>query len=88
MCTATAIIGALVVFAVSAAATSLALRFLKSRQILDQPNERSSHTRATPRGLGIGFFQFCSSLGLQLFEFCLRLRPNCGGSVSAQPFLR
>ena len=38
---------------VSAGATALTLRVLERRRILDHPNERSSHARATPRGAGI-----------------------------------
>jgi UDP-N-acetylmuramyl pentapeptide phosphotransferase/UDP-N-acetylglucosamine-1-phosphate transferase len=34
--------------------TGLTLVYLKRRAILDQPNDRSSHTVATPRGGGIG----------------------------------
>jgi UDP-N-acetylmuramyl pentapeptide phosphotransferase/UDP-N-acetylglucosamine-1-phosphate transferase len=37
----------------SAAATAAVLRVLERRRILDHPNERSSHARATPRGGGI-----------------------------------
>ncbi len=32
------------------------LRFARSRQILDAPNERSSHTRPTPHGGGLALF--------------------------------
>jgi len=35
-------------------ATRFALGYLRRGQILDRPNERSSHTLPTPRGLGIG----------------------------------
>ncbi|HVO15364.1 MAG TPA: glycosyl transferase [Alphaproteobacteria bacterium] len=38
---------------VSAGATAAVLRLLERRRILDHPNERSSHARATPRGGGI-----------------------------------
>ncbi|MTJ83704.1 MAG: glycosyltransferase family 4 protein [Telmatospirillum sp.] len=37
----------------SVAGTRLALAWLQSRQILDRPNERSSHSRPTPRGGGL-----------------------------------
>ncbi len=37
----------------AAAATGLALRWLRARQILDRPNDRSSHTVPTPRGGGL-----------------------------------
>jgi len=44
-------------FLASLAATALAVRlvlgFLRRRQILDHPNERSSHSRPTPRGGGL-----------------------------------
>lgn len=39
---------------VSAATASAALLFLRNRQIVDLPNERSSHARPTLRGLGLG----------------------------------
>jgi UDP-N-acetylmuramyl pentapeptide phosphotransferase/UDP-N-acetylglucosamine-1-phosphate transferase len=42
-----------VVFAASLAGTGVVLRQLQRRAILDHPNERSSHTVATPRGGGI-----------------------------------
>ncbi len=38
---------------VTVAATGLVLRYLRAREILDHPNERSSHDRAVPRGGGI-----------------------------------
>ena len=41
------------VAALSWFATRLVLAYLERRAILDQPNERSSHTRPTPRGGGI-----------------------------------
>jgi UDP-N-acetylmuramyl pentapeptide phosphotransferase/UDP-N-acetylglucosamine-1-phosphate transferase len=37
----------------SAVGSALALRFLRWRQIVDRPNERSSHSLPTPRGLGL-----------------------------------
>ena len=37
----------------AAGGTALMLRVLARRRILDHPNERSSHERATPRGAGI-----------------------------------
>jgi UDP-N-acetylmuramyl pentapeptide phosphotransferase/UDP-N-acetylglucosamine-1-phosphate transferase len=40
-------------FAVSVAATGLVLLWLRRRQILDHPNDRSSHERPTPRGGGL-----------------------------------
>jgi len=40
-------------FAVTALAVRLVLAFLRHRQILDLPNERSSHSRPTPRGGGL-----------------------------------
>lgn len=43
-------------FIASAAGTRIALHFLKRKQILDLPNERSSHAQPTPRGLGLGVF--------------------------------
>jgi len=38
----------------SVLATGLVLGYLRRRQILDRPNERSSHTLPTPRGGGLG----------------------------------
>ncbi len=42
-----------IVFVASFAGTGLVLRLLKSRAILDHPNERSSHVTPTPKGGGI-----------------------------------
>ena len=44
---------ALASFALSVAATRAVLAWLLHRQILDHPNERSSHSRPTPRGGGL-----------------------------------
>ncbi len=41
-------------FALSWIGTRLALGWLRRRAVLDQPNERSSHVRPTPRGGGLG----------------------------------
>ena len=49
----TALYAFLASFAVTALAVRLVLAFLRHRQILDLPNERSSHTRPTPRGGGL-----------------------------------
>jgi len=43
----------LLCFVVSLAATGGVLWWLRHRQILDEPNHRSSHTRPTPRGGGL-----------------------------------
>lgn len=49
-------------FLISAAITSLAVRYLK---VLDVPNERSSHSRITPRGGGIAIvFAFLTGIAL------------------------
>ncbi len=45
---------ALAVFAASAVAVRLALAWLRAHQVLDHPNQRSSHSRPTPRGGGLG----------------------------------
>jgi UDP-N-acetylmuramyl pentapeptide phosphotransferase/UDP-N-acetylglucosamine-1-phosphate transferase len=47
------ILVATVGFVVSTAGTGLLIRYLIKRQILDQPNERSSHAVPTPRGGGL-----------------------------------
>lgn len=44
---------AVIAFAVTILATRRVLAWLQARQILDCPNERSSHTRPTPRGGGL-----------------------------------
>ncbi len=41
-------------FVMSLGGSRAALQFLRRRQIVDNPNERSSHTLPTPRGLGLG----------------------------------
>lgn len=51
--TATALAVALASFAFSAAGTRIVLGWLRRRQILDHPNERSSHSQPTPRGGGL-----------------------------------
>jgi len=45
---------AAVALPLSALGTGLALRYLRRRQVLDLPNERSSHSLPTPRGGGLG----------------------------------
>jgi UDP-N-acetylmuramyl pentapeptide phosphotransferase/UDP-N-acetylglucosamine-1-phosphate transferase len=47
-------LSAAIVFAVTVLSVRLALAWLERRQIMDRPNERSSHTNPTPRGGGIG----------------------------------
>lgn len=49
-----AVVLAAATFAMSWIATGRVLVWLQQRQIVDTPNHRSSHTRATPRGGGIG----------------------------------
>jgi UDP-N-acetylmuramyl pentapeptide phosphotransferase/UDP-N-acetylglucosamine-1-phosphate transferase len=49
-----AIAAAIAAFLASTASTRWVLHFLKRKQILDLPNERSSHALPTPRGLGLG----------------------------------
>ena len=48
------IIVAVAVFGCSAILTGFVTRLLKKNNILDIPNERSSHIISTPRGGGIG----------------------------------
>lgn len=43
----------LTAFVLTVAGTPVALRYLRHRQILDHPNERSSHSLPTPRGGGL-----------------------------------
>ncbi|KIL97819.1 Undecaprenyl-phosphate N-acetylglucosaminyl 1-phosphate transferase [Paramagnetospirillum magnetotacticum MS-1] len=47
-------VAGLATFAASIASTRLVLAWLRHKQILDHPNERSSHSLPTPRGGGIG----------------------------------
>ncbi|MBT7943079.1 MAG: glycosyltransferase family 4 protein [Alphaproteobacteria bacterium] len=47
------LIVAVVVFVVTLAGTGLVLRLARARDILDHPNERSSHSTPTPKGAGI-----------------------------------
>ena len=53
MSLATALVTALAAFACSAAMTRAVLAWLHHRQILDHPNERSSHSLPIPRGGGL-----------------------------------
>ena len=51
----TGVLGVIVAAAVvSLLFTRLALGYLRSRTVLDHPNDRSSHTRPVPRGGGLG----------------------------------
>src|SRR6476646_12171017 len=50
----TLIVAAAAVWLCSLLSTRLTLAVLNRRQILDHPNERSSHSTPVPRGLGIG----------------------------------
>lgn len=47
------VVMALAVAVATTAGAGAALHYLRRRQIVDLPNERSSHSRPTPRGLGI-----------------------------------
>lgn len=49
-----AVWAAVLTFAATLALTRLALVWLRHKQVLDLPNERSSHTLPTPRGGGLG----------------------------------
>jgi UDP-N-acetylmuramyl pentapeptide phosphotransferase/UDP-N-acetylglucosamine-1-phosphate transferase len=49
-----AIWAAIGAFATTVILTRIALAWLRHRQVLDLPNERSSHTMPTPRGGGLG----------------------------------
>lgn len=59
----------------------LAVSFIKQRfsqQLLDIPNDRSSHTQPTPRGGGVGFiiaFAFTSAIASVLLPVCPSLIP-------------
>ena len=50
----TTLVTALAAFACSAVLTRVVLAWLHHRQILDHPNERSSHSLPIPRGGGLG----------------------------------
>lgn len=50
----------LVVLLVAVLATRASIAWAHHRNILDQPNHRSSHSRPTPRGGGIGIVVACS----------------------------
>ncbi|MCB1150477.1 hypothetical protein KDK88_02960, partial [bacterium] len=49
-----ALLHALAAAAASLIAVPLVVRLLARHQVIDTPNERSSHTRPVPRGGGIG----------------------------------
>ncbi|MCB2101667.1 MAG: glycosyltransferase family 4 protein [Rhodobacterales bacterium] len=53
MITATQTLVPLAAFVLTVLGTGGALRWLERRRVLDRPNARSSHTRATPRGGGL-----------------------------------
>ena len=79
---------ATIAFLVSAFLTSAARRFAVSRGMLDIPNERSSHARATPRGGGIaivittlGMFLALALLGRLPLRLFLAL--SVGGAAIA-----
>src|SRR6266852_5934191 len=52
---------AAVVLVVSAVMTGVVRRFALSQGVLDIPNERSSHTIATPRGGGLSIVLTCTA---------------------------
>jgi UDP-GlcNAc:undecaprenyl-phosphate GlcNAc-1-phosphate transferase len=56
------------IFIISLVTTSLLIRYAKSIGLLDIPNGRSTHTKATPKGAGIVFL-FSVLLTLFLFDF-------------------
>jgi UDP-N-acetylmuramyl pentapeptide phosphotransferase/UDP-N-acetylglucosamine-1-phosphate transferase len=69
------ILVAAVGFFASTVGTNLLIRFLTRRQILDQPNERSSHTIPTPRGGGIAV------LGAALAAWLMGTGLSAGGGM-------
>jgi Fuc2NAc and GlcNAc transferase len=52
--------------ALSAGLTAIVRSYAVSRRILDHPNERSSHTRPTPRGGGVAFVASFLALAIAL----------------------
>jgi len=58
----------LVTLVLSATLCGIYQRFARARQILDSPNERSSHTQATPHGGGVALLA-AFALGLLLAAF-------------------
>jgi UDP-N-acetylmuramyl pentapeptide phosphotransferase/UDP-N-acetylglucosamine-1-phosphate transferase len=76
---------ALVVLIGSLAGSSAALRFLGRRQILDRPNERSSHSKPTLRGLGLAVVPsvLAGWLGASVLlpDAPVELRPVCAAAL-------
>ena len=77
------LLAGLAVFVAAALASALARRLLMGWQVLDEPNQRSSHTRPIPRGGGVGF------LLVILVAWCVLWRlgsPMIGATVLAGAF--
>ncbi|VVE20315.1 Glycosyl transferase, family 4 [Pandoraea eparura] len=78
---------------ISLGVTAAMRRYALSRQLLDVPNERSSHTISTPRGGGVGIVAAMGGLALTLpwlgsTSVSLALIFGvCGGFVAALGFL-
>lgn len=68
---------------VSAAATGLVLLWLRRRQILDHPNDRSSHDRPTPRGGGLAVIPVVSVCWIALAVLDLAPIETIAGIVAA-----
>ncbi len=67
----------------SALATGRLIRVLIARQIMDNPNERSSHTRSTPRGGGLAVMAVVVALTAVLWAFGPGSEAESGGDGSA-----
>jgi len=86
-------LSAAAVLVASAVMTGLVRRFTLSLGVMDIPNERSSHSAATPRGGGLSIALTCSA-GVAVFAACGVVGPRLlasllggGGMVAAVGFL-
>lgn len=69
------------VFVFALAATRASLAWALHKAILDQPNHRSSHTRPTPRGGGLGIVAACT-LGIAAATLSGWLSPQLAGALA------
>lgn len=75
------------VAALSWFATRLVLAYLERRAILDQPNERSSHTRPTPRGGGLAVTAILILAGIAFAILWPAARPDLGILIGGMALL-